>query len=441
MTIVQNSIRQGQAMNQLPLVAKEKRAAALFAARDKKQVFSPQDQERAASNLHRVLEEVSRDRGMSKRDVAIAAGLGGDGETDSTKRFDIYTLPKKASQSRKGRLAKKPGKYFEIARAIAGLLNETAAPFICEIFEGCSFGADREFLTEWDEEKWARQSENTRQMSAGVARQTEAERYWSEVVEGNGLYDHHNDELVCAPQSIDSVGCLTGLAGYKAHPSDLPPVPSVLLGTKALSEASPATLCFGDGKEIEVFAEVFLEVRLALAPVGRSGLPGPMLEFRSSLSATSKAGGEAVIESAYFDVVDDVPHVRGSDVVDYDGAIAALEGFQLPKDLYRDGCGHSCWAWEEISPGLLREVFDDFAAPFLSCFGWSGLDTDQTQTSRFEAGTPAYFFNAHLISGTIERRLIEACNGRVALLRRFRDVEHQKILEAEAEASARWSKM
>ena len=428
----------GRATAHSPRVSQEKRASALRAARNKNQVFSRDDQALAASNLHRLLEEVCATGGLTKRDVVMKAGLGGGISTDSTKRLDTYTLPDGASSSRRERLAKKPGKYFEIAEAIATLRNESSAPFICQVFEGCTFGADRDFLTRWEEERWARLAQLLRAMSVAVAKKSNIDVYWTEAAQGNGQYDHKTDQLICAEQPLDMVGCSAGLAGYQAHPGELPPIPSVLLGTTPLAEQSPAKLRFSNGEELEIFAMISLEVRLALAPVGRTGEPGPLLEFRSRLDARGKKDGELVLKGAYFDETDGVLEINGAGLVGREAARVQLTDFTIPTARYRNGCSNDYWAWEEVSPGLLQEIFGDWEAPLDMSHVRSGIDANRVPPSRFEAGTAAFFLNAYLMSGALETELMGACKSRAALLDQFRDTLDEKILGAEADANTRW---
>lgn len=431
----------GRATAHSPRVPQEKRASALRAARDKNQVFSADDQERAAFNLHKLLEEVCATGELKKLDVVEKAGLGGGNVTDSTKRLDTYTLPEGASVSRRERLAKKPGKYFEITEAIATLRNESPAPFICQVFEGCTFGADREFLTRWDEERWAHLARQLQAMSGAVAKQSNVDVYWTEATQGNGRYNHRSDQLICAAQPIDMVGCSAGLAGYQAYPGELPPIPSVLLGTKPLAEQSPAKLRFSNGEELEILAMVILEVRLALAPVGRAGEPGPLLEFRSRLDVRAKKDVELVIEGAYFDESEGVLEFSGGGLVGREDAHVQITDFKLPEARYRDGCSNVYWAWEEVSPGLLQEIFGDWEAPLDMSYVRSGIDATRVPPSRFEADTAAFFLNAHLMSGALETELMGACKSRAALLDQFRDGVAEKILKVEADADTRWRRM
>ena len=161
----------------VPFAATAKRAAALKAARDARKTFHVADQERAALNLYLLLEKVQRSRGISKRVIADAAGLGGKRHTDSTKRLDPYTLPPNASTSRRSRLAKMPTKYFRFADAIAKLLKEAPAAYLCQIFEGCSFGTDTEFATDCEAHRWSRLASLLRQMAAAVIRRENVVQY------------------------------------------------------------------------------------------------------------------------------------------------------------------------------------------------------------------------------------------------------------------------
>lgn len=424
-----------------PRVPQEKRASALRAARDKNQVFSSNDQASAATNLHQLLKEVCAAGELKKLDVVSKAGLGGGISTDSTKRLDTYTLPEGASRSRRERLAKKPGKYFEIAEAIATLRNESPAPFICQVFEGCTFGAGREFLTSWEEERWAHLARQLRGMSGAVAKHSNVDVYWREAAQGNGCYNHRTDQLICTAQPIDKVGCLGGLAGCQAHPGELPPIPSVLLGTKPLAEQKPAKLRFSNGEELEVSLTITLEVRLALAPVGRAGEPGPLLEFRSRLDVTKMKEGDLIIEGTYFDEVDGVLEISGAGIVGREDTHVQLTDFKIPEARYREGNTNDHRAWEEVSPGLLQEIFDDWEEPLDMSFVRSGITTEEMPPSRFEAGSAAFFLNAQLLSGALETKLIVACRSRADLLDRFRDGVAEQILKIENDADSRWDKM
>jgi hypothetical protein len=421
-----------------PVASQEKRATALRAAKDARQDFSSSDQERVASNLHRLLEEVSATGALSKRAVAIEAGLGGGVKTDSTKRLDTYTLPDGASETRKARLAKKPGKYFEIAEAVATLLNEPPAPYICQVFEGCTFGTSLEFPTRWDEERWARLADRLRRMGSAIAKQTKVDAYWTEAIQTNGRYDHLTETIFDDARPLDLIGCTAGLSGSQAYPGDLPPIPSVLLGTKRMMEREPAVLFIGEGDEREVLVDLLLEVRLALAPIGRTGEPGPMLEFRSSLTAISQDGDEPLFQRVSFDELDNALLIRALQFGGDESTPLQLRGIAIPEASYRQGCPHTEWAWEEISAGLLREVFGDWVAPIEMVNARPGSPTKKMLPSRFEAGTAAHFLNDHLEGGALEKELAEACRNCDALLGQFKDAISMGILEAEAEADRRW---
>jgi hypothetical protein len=166
-----------------------------------------------------------------------------------------------------------------------------------------------------------------------------------------------------------------------------------------------------------------------------------MLEFRSSLNAADKATGETIAASAYFDEVDGALEISGVDVAGRNDAIVRLEGLELPEASYRNGCGHDCWSWEEINPGILLEIFGTWEKPLEMTYARSMWDAGDMPPSRFEAGSAAFVLNAHLLSHTLEVELAEACKYRTTMLEEFCDAVDEQILKAEADAESRWRKI
>lgn len=420
------------------LAAKVKRSKALKASRDRRAVFSVDDQKRAATNLHRLLEQMGKNRGLSKRQIAEVAGLGGAGAIDSTKRFDPYTLPVGASKSRIGRLAKKPGKYFEIADAIACLVSEPAAGYLCQVFEGCSFGTGDEFEPDWEDEGWVRLAELLHRMSMAVIRDDRIEKYWLDVVKLNGSYDSRNGRLVQSNFGLDAHGCETGLAGYSAYPDELPPIPSVLIGQRLMMEPRDDVLVLKDGSQIEAKFRLYLEARLAIAPVSRDGAPGPMIEFRSRLDAHSDTEGEIHFDNHHSD------GTGGSDAISsatISGDLAEIDKFPFldpPGAERRHGCPHVYFAWEEVSPALLRALFGDVEAPFEMIFRTTDPSPHDLPPSRFAEGSAGFYLNAHLLTGTLEKELASACRDCADKVGAFRRELGERIDEVEAKAEMRW---
>ena len=420
--------------------AKRKRADALRASREQRAVFSLLDQSRAAANLHRLLEQLSAEHGLSKRKVARAAGLGGAGDTDSTKRFDPYTLPERATESRIGRLAKKPGKYFEIADSIAALLDEPADGYLCQIFEGCSFGTGQEHEADWEDEGWARLSYLLRCMSMAVIKQEDVEGYWRQTLQLNGSHDSRSGELRPSHNALDGVGCAGGLAGYSTHPSDLPPIPSVLLGKRLQMEPVIDTIVLEDGQTIDAEFKLYLEVRLALAPVSQDGVPGPMIEFRSRLDATHEELGDIPLDNQYSDGSGGSDEIRFAYI---SGVKRRIERFPIlnspPAEWRWEGVEHAYYAWEEISPALLRSLFGDDALPFEMVFKDRLAELPEVPPSRFPSGYPGYYLSAHLLSDALKTELSEACRDCASKLAALREELERRIIEEEISAELRWS--
>lgn len=422
-----------------PLASKYARAAMLEAARDTRQPFSADDQERAAKNLHRLLAHLAGERGVSKRAIAEAAGLGGQGVIDSTKRLDAYTLPEGANSLRRERIAKKPSKYFEIARAIGSLTNEPQEPYVCQIFEGCSFGTGIAVEKDWDEHRWARLAELLRRMSAAVIAKENLTRYWTQARRINGEYLSQEGRIRYGFNALDFVGSSNGLAGYRAFPDELPPVPSVLLGERPMVASQVAVISLRDGRQIEATFSLLLEARIALAPINADGAVGPMIEFRSRMDARSASLGDIIFDNRYSD------GSGGSDTISrawIDGKwldIAEFPVLEVVEAEYRHGCEHVYFSWEEVSPALLRSLFGDEVRPFdmvyrtgVSCYG-------DFPPSRFEFGLPAFYLNAHLLSGALEAELAEACRQCAEILEEYCTELDLRVADAESAAERRWA--
>jgi hypothetical protein len=419
--------------------SKYARAAMLDAARDKRQLFSPEDQKRAAANLHRLLERLAKQRDFTKRRVVEAAGLGGQGLVDSTKRLDAYTLPDRAGPDRIKRLAKKPAKYFKIARAIASLTNEPPESYLCQIFEGCSFGTNTAFEKDWDEHRWARLAELLRRMSTSVIRNEAVADYWTRAGQVNGQYNSLTGEIRAGVHILDGVGSSTGLAGWVAHPDDLPPVASVLLGERPMVDSWVAKFQLSGGRLIEAHFSLLLEVRLALAPVNQDGAPGPMIEFRSRLDAYSEALGEIVFDNRHSDGSGGLNAISRARVEGQWFEILKFPKLEAVAAECRQDCENDNFAWEEISPASLSSLFGDPAMPFEMVYKKRAVPYEDLPPNRFESGTAAFFLSAHLISGGLEDELAESCRACAAILKAYRIDLESRISEAEAEAERRWS--
>ena len=404
--------------------------------------FSADDQARAAANLHGLLERLAAE-GLRKRDVVAEAGLE-RGPTDSTKRLDTITLPPAAGEARLVRLAKKPKLYFEVAKAIGRLRDEPAAPHLCAIFEGCSFGAGVLFESDSEEARWVKLADQIRRMAASVVRSEDVTRYWHDVCRSNGTYDPVWDCIVVSNDMIDRLGSEAGLAHDAAYPGDMAPVPSALVGERTYVPWQENRVIFRDGGRIDVRARVQTEVRIALAPAHSDGEIAPLLEFRSRLDIEDREGQAIVPDNRYCD------GTGGSDTVAFvhvDGEWREVAEFlmrNVPQAEFRHDFFEAVYrAWEPVSAARLRTLFGNDEQPFDQRFEMThlppGTPANNQPVSRFATGTPAFALSARILTGALETALVEDCRRIRKLLDDHCEAQAEAVARAEAEAEARWS--
>lgn len=421
------------------LAAKRRRAEALRRAIKGGEAFAADDQELVARNLHGLIEALVGEGRLTKRDLVVQARVGGNGSTDSTKRLDTYTFPEDGTASRRGRLAKKPGKYLAFATALAGLTGGDESTWLCRIFEGTSFGTGAETASSPEEDRWSRLADLLRQMAAAVVRDEEVERYWSQALTLNGSYDPVSGTLALGPLPMDVLGCATGLAGARCWPGDVPPLASVLLADRSQMPLVAAELIFDGGDVVEAVFDLRLEVRLALGPVNDREAVGLMVEFRSRLDAFNTEAGEPIV----FDNV----HSDGSGGSDWIGSatiagrtfkIAAFPFLGAPEAEFRDGCEHAYYGWEEVSPALLRSIFEDPNHTLRACVRDDRSPHD-LPPNRFLSGTAVFHLYADLLTGRLEDDLRAACREVAAKVAQLQREAEEAWLAAETTAEARWT--
>ncbi len=405
-------------------------------ARDRRDPFSREDQKRAAGNLHRLLELVEK-RGVSKRSVASKAGFEGQGKIDSSKRLDPYTLPDDAGPRRVERLAKKPSKYFKFARAVAQLEKrpDDEEFYLSEIFQGCSFGTGLP-IEDLEEFRWAKLRDLISKMAVSVIRDSQLVKYYTKAYQTTGRYDARSGRILNSSDPLDVIGISAGgLAGCIEHPDDLPPIPSVLLGTRQMTGPQVAKLTLSNGRQIEATFTLLLEARLALAPAYLDGAPGPMIEFRSRIDARSQTLGEIVFDNRNSDGSQENNKMSRALIENQWWDLAGGPALAHVEAEERDESGHESFAWKEISPAFLRSIFGEGAPPFEMTYRHS----DDSSPSRFQSGEPGFFLNAHLISGPLKAELSEACRSCNKMLDTYRDELEIRISDAETAAQHRWS--
>lgn len=435
------------------LARRIQRADAIRAAVERKEVFPPGDQLQAARNLHRVLEAAKSAGGFSIRNVLSAkdVGLLGNGGTDSTKRLDTYTLPERADDARKARIAKKPQKYWAIANAIAAELKKPAAMLVSQVFEGCSIGTEELPSGDWDSENWARFSEHLNLMTAGVIRDHDVEEYWRKVFSTNGLYDVRSGMFIPGPGPLGYIIFGWGLAGEWTVSDETSPTPSIPLGRRLQGDPVPGQVVLEDAPPIPVSFLLWLEVRLALGPVNDHRSIGPLLEFRTVLEAEDADKRIIRFDNPFTDGTDIIKRAFVGDIdfpvqhLDFTNGFPMMGSDFRPIIVpeFREDAEHSYFGWREVSPALLRDLLDENTSesrtPFIPYRRHEGVWMEELPPSRFSRASPAGVLNIDLLSGALEAELGVECDRLMGGLDALRAEQDLAIRDAEAKAIARWT--
>lgn len=415
------------------------RAEALRKSLARKVFFSKEDQRKAAQNLYRLLVELESIPGCGKVNIAREAGLGGNCGTDSTKRLREYTLPDNASEKRLAALAKKPGKYFDFAEAIGRISKRSEVSYLCQIFDGCSFGTGSEFQTDQEEENWIRLAHQLSRMAEAVIATVDLASYWRDVKLQSGKYDPRNDDFSVELETLWPVAPGEGLAEFATEIEIMPPVPSVVLARRRQGGGFPCRLKLQDGQKIVLEVSSWLEIRLALAPGPSEKHISGLVEYRTVLDGVDEVGREINIINDGLASGGFRPYVQlnghGLQVSEWHVQV------ELPEEAYFWGPYHGALEWKAISSALLRELFD---APN-SHFEMSSRLTDEHRKevpiTLFPAHSVADIVQAELESGALEQDLIWACHKIKDKFYQYRRDARELVRRAEAKAEARWTNM
>ena len=201
-------------------------------------------------------------------------------------------------------------------------------------------------------------------------------------------------------------------------------------------EPQKAVLVLRDGREIEAEFNLYLEARLALAPVIRDGAPGPMIEFRRRLVADSETDDAILFDNRYYGGADSADRISSAVMGGSEFEIATFPSLDLPEAEHRHG--QSVYAWEEVNPARLSSLFGDFALTFEVTPQATADSFERLPASRFRAGTAAFTLHARLLGGELEAELAAACRDCADRVERFRLEAEERVLESEARAEARW---
>lgn len=435
------------------LSARIERAKAIESAIERKETFPYNDQLQAARNLHRILEKARTVKAFNVNNVLAAkcVGLAGNGTTDSTKRLDTYTLPDGASDRRKKRIAKKPAKFLDLAKAVAMELNKPAAVVVCQVFEGCSYGTEELPSQDWESENWSRFAENLQLMAAAVIRDCGVEDYWKKVFGTNGLYDVRTEAFRPSSNALGYILFGWGLAGEWMVSDETSPTPSIALGRRLQHNPIPGLLTLEEDGPREVYFLLWLEVRLAIGPVNDTKSIGPLLEFRTILEAATVDGHIVRFDNPFHATDEWINRA----FIDGDEFTVQDFGFTIDMETqnrnfrpivepeFRSGAEHSYFGWREVSPALLRSLFDPAATDRKASFVPVNRHKDDWENefppNRFSRATAAGVINIDLLNGSLEAELGAECQRLAAGLDEYRFEQDRAIRDKEAEAMARWS--
>lgn len=426
------------------LAGKIKRAESLRRAVESKATFPSGDQWQAARNLHRLIAVWRESEQFNISRILDVVGLGGNGTTDSTKRLDTYTLPDDASTNRRDRIAKKPRKYLELARAIAAELGEPEAIILCQVFEGCSYGTEHVTSGDWEAEDWTKLTELIKQMASALVQDHDLMDYWRKVRSTNGRYDVRKEVIQSDNDCLDYCGEGYGLAGGTICSCKIAPIPSVPLGRHRQALPTPGSVLFHDGETLEVRYTFWLEVRLALGPVNDSYSIGPLVELRTVLEAETDDGQSIIFDNPFTDTTDVIQKATiGAEVLDV--SFVDLHDYDhVPDPGCHGAAEHSYFAWKELSPALLRRLFLpndlDRTGAFQSVNRNAGVFIGDLPPNRFSLGSAAATLHTDLLTGRLEEELGHICDNLTGQIDALRLAERRLIYDAEATAVSRWAK-
>jgi hypothetical protein len=399
--------------------------------------FDSADKLRVAQQIDRVLTERKVSCGLSPTEVARKAGLGGNNDYDSSKRLYNYRLPSNATEKRKDQIAKKPDRFFDLARAIAHLTDESEEVLLSYLFEGCSFGATAQKLPDWDTERWQILARLIEEMAQAVVRETALEAYWQDVSRMEVEFDVRNELFEAAWGPCDTYPLSYGLLSGSVCSDETPPIPSVAIARKPMAPSQNGIIILDGGEEMELEFSLHLEMRLALGPTTSISQIGPLIEFRSVLEAQDQQVHTVTFDNPFTDGSDTVREMRCDEKI---YGVVQMPELSFPDAERRDFPEHSYFAWTDVSPALLRDVLSD-SNHTVSAARMEAILAKERPPVRFERGSAAAKLHGELLDGTLEKLLTDACCTLKEGFETYQLKLRARILEAEAEARARWQRL
>jgi hypothetical protein len=288
-----------------------------------------EDQIIVARALHDLLERIERRYGVAKAKILREAGIGGEG--DSTKHLSQYAIPRDLTREelnrRSARLRKKPGPYVKLAEAAASFADDLdEGDTLLEVFGQASFWHQgvREAASDFVD-----LADRLRLVADGISRKYELTKFFRKVERAQAWpaptpdsvqRDAEKDALIGDEVAIafyswgdlpSSVGWpielhqLTWLTENEMDGGNLPPYPSIILGSRKVGSPFPISIVrpltkakkqIQSGAKTPVTAQGWpaVELRLCIAPIGKEQSATPVLRIHLCAYIVMSSGDGAL---------------------------------------------------------------------------------------------------------------------------------------------------
>jgi hypothetical protein len=162
------------------------------------------------------------------------------------------------------------------------------------------------------------------------------------------------------------------------------------------------------------------------------------------LEAETEDGQPVIFDNPFTDTTDVIRTATiGDEVLGVSSVV--LHDYDLVPDPQCHGAmEHSDFAWEEVSPALLRRLFlpDDLdrTGAFKTVNRNAGVFIGDLPPNRFSRGSAVATLHTDLLTGRLEEELGHVCDNLIGQLEALRLAEQRLIYDAEATAVYRWAR-